>query len=159
MSLPTIHPAALEIILRNEGFRPEAYRCPANVWTIGYGTTRINGRPVKRGDVIGRAVALALAIEQIRTTYRPPVVAAVGTDLSHEQLGACISLAYNIGTGAFAGSSVARHARAGKHASAAAAFAAWNKATVNGRRVILPGLVRRRKEEADLYRTTPGSYA
>ena len=32
-----------------ENFRDKAYRCQAGVWTIGWGTTRVNGQPVREG--------------------------------------------------------------------------------------------------------------
>ena len=48
---------ALAIIREFEGCRLKAYRCPAGVWTIGWGSTRIDGRPVKAGDQIYQSAA------------------------------------------------------------------------------------------------------
>ena len=43
---------AYDLIKKHEGLRLEAYKCPAGVWTIGYGTTFYpNGKKVKCGDV------------------------------------------------------------------------------------------------------------
>jgi lysozyme len=61
---------------------------------------------------------------------------------------AMVSLAFNVGIGAFLRSSVLRLHLAGDHRRAAEAFGLWNKA--GGK--ILPGLVRRRTAEANLYR-------
>jgi lysozyme len=76
------------------------------------------------------------------------VLAAIeNAPTTDNQFSAMVSLAYNIGVGAFARSTVARKHNEGDHQAAAEAFALWNKA--GGR--VLAGLVRRRKEEADLY--------
>ncbi len=40
---------ALKIIKKFEGCRLEAYKCPAGVWTVGYGTTHFLDSPVKKG--------------------------------------------------------------------------------------------------------------
>ncbi len=62
-------------------------------------------------------------------------------------LGAMVSLAYNIGLGAFGKSSVLKNHLARRYANAAASFNLWNK----GGGKVLPGLVRRRAAEAVLY--------
>jgi len=67
------------------------------------------------------------------------------------QFGAFVSLAYNIGPGAFSRSSALRRFNEGKVALAAEAILAWNKATVNGRKVVLRGLARRREAEKALF--------
>jgi len=69
------------------------------------------------------------------------------------QLGALVSLAYNIGLEALAGSTVLRRHNAGDHEAAARAFALWNKARVKGQLQVLPGLTARRAAEAALYLT------
>ena len=61
-----------------------------------------------------------------------------------------VSIAFNIGTGGFARSSVLRRHNARDFTGAADAFLLWNKG--GGR--VLAGLVRRRKAERDLYPTT-----
>jgi lysozyme len=38
-------------IMRDEGYRPIAYQDTVHVWTLGYGSTRINGVPVKELDI------------------------------------------------------------------------------------------------------------
>ena len=68
---------------------------------------------------------------------------------TQNQLDAMTCLAYNIGLGNFAKSSVLRYGKRGEHRRAAEAFKLWNKA--GG--VVLKGLVRRRDAEAELYWT------
>ena len=48
----------LALIKRFEGFRPRAYRCPAGIWTIGYGHTTSAGPPaVSAGMAVDEAMA------------------------------------------------------------------------------------------------------
>src|SRR3546814_11649593 len=63
---------------------------------------------------------------------------------------AFLSAAYNIGDAAFCGSSMGRRARAGDLRGACDALTLWDRATVAGVRVTLPGLTRRRAEERAL---------
>jgi lysozyme len=131
------------IVAQFEGFRAKSYRCPAGVWTIGYGETK----GIRPGDVISEPAArkrLAIRLEEFQTGVKAALGDAPATP---NQLDAMTSLAYNIGLGAFQKSSVCKRHRAGDHAGAARAFALWNKA--GGR--VLPGLVSRRAAEIRLY--------
>ena len=137
--------AGIELIKRNEGCRLTAYQDVVGVWTIGYGHT---GPDVRPGLTITQERAEQLLVERLTNEFEPGVAKAIGAMVNENQFSAMVSLAYNIGVGAFAGSTLARLHRAGDYEGAANAFASWNKA--GGR--ILEGLIRRRKEEADLYR-------
>ncbi len=129
-----------------EGVRLKAYLCPAGVWTIGYGDT---GPHVKRGLVWTKAQADAAFAARLADEFEPAVRAAIGSaPTDPAQFGAMVSLAYNIGVDAFRRCSVARLHKAGDHAGAAQAFLLWNKA--GGR--VMPGLTKRRRAEAALYR-------
>jgi lysozyme len=136
----------LALIKQFEGFRAQAYICPAGVLTIGYGST---GKHVKRGQVITEAEATALLIKDAARFER--AVNALGLKLTQNQFDALVSLAFNIGTGNFASSTLVKRLKVGDMAGAAAQFAAWNKARVNGVLKVLPGLVRRRAAEAALF--------
>ena len=140
-----INAAGLEIIKRNEGCELTAYRDVVGVWTIGYGDT---GPDVHRGLTITQEEAEQRLVDRLTREFEPGVLAAIGgAPTTDNQFSAMVSLAYNIGVGAFAGSTVARKHTEGDHQAAAEAFALWNKS--GGR--VLCGLVRRREEEADLY--------
>lgn len=65
---------------------------------------------------------------------------------------AMVSLAFNIGLGAFADSTVLKHHNAGRSFRAGAWFMRYVFGTVNGRKVKFAGLVRRRRAERWLYR-------
>jgi lysozyme len=69
------------------------------------------------------------------------------------QAAAMLSLTYNIGTGAFIGSTVLKQFNAGKFQAAADAFLLWDKAMVDGKLVVVPGLLARRQEESEIFLT------
>lgn len=133
----------LELIKRHEGFRAEAYRCPAGVWTIGYGHT---GPEVKAGMRVTGQQAEALLRQDVRKAGR--MVEAEGLRLRQHQFDALVSFVYNVGGAAFRLSTLLKRIRVDPDApEIRAEFARWNKA--GGK--VLPGLVARRKDEADLY--------
>lgn len=125
-----------------EGFRAQAYRCPAGVWTIGYGTTE----GVREGDIISKAKAWE-RLKVDLNKFGTGVYSLCSATCTQNQFDAMVSLAYNIGLGAFGRSSVLRMHNAGNHVAAAEAFKSWNKA--GGK--LLPGLVNRRNIESQLY--------
>jgi lysozyme len=145
--LADIPPAALQLVAEFEGYRSEAYRCPAGVWTIGYGTTRWgDGRPVQPGDTITEDAARRLLKRDLADAAQA-VDDLVKVELTEHQRAALISFVYNIGRGAFARSTLLARLSAGHMTSAADEFMRWIRA--GG--VVLPGLVRRRSAEAKLF--------
>ena len=139
---------AVDLIARAEGLRLDAYQDVAGIWTIGRGHT---GADVRAGMEITISRADALFLADVSNTARAVQSLLSGCATRECELGAMVSLAYNIGTAAFARSTVLRAHRRGDRESAARAFALWNQATVNGRKVQVAGLVRRRAQEAALY--------
>lgn len=148
-----INQATVDLVKKWEGFKPKAYICPAGVLTVGYGTTNRAGLPgvrVTPETVVTEAQAaewLRLGLEKFGAQIRPAITAPI----NENEFGAFVSLAYNIGPKAFKGSSALRHFNAGDKAKAAAAIKLWNKATVNGKRQVLRGLVNRREDEVALF--------
>lgn len=131
--------SALSLIKPFEGCKLKAYLCPAGKPTIGYGET-LN---VKMGMVWTQKQADdALASRIIE--FKNGVLAVCPQLINYpHRLGACVSLAYNIGIRNFQKSSVARYARVSNWKRAAESFLLWNKA--GGK--VLAGLERRRKAE------------
>lgn len=142
--------AALDLIKKNEGLRLRTYFDVAGIATIGYGHT-----PASQGQVITEAQATALLLSDIAHAADAVTAATAGVATNDNQYSAMVSLAFNIGTGAFKGSSVLRMHRAGDHNAAANAFLMWDKAHVNGQLVSVAGLARRRAEEQALYLAAP----
>ena len=149
MKIPT---QAINIIKKWEGFEARAYPDSVGVWTIGYGTTaRANvGIEPTAGMKITEAQAtvyLNRALEKFASQIRPFITAPINDN----EWSAFLSLAYNIGPGAFRKSTALRRFNAGDKAGAAEALTWFNKA--GGR--VLRGLERRRAEEKALFLTAP----
>lgn len=148
-----INQATIDLVKKWEGFKAKAYICPAGVLTIGYGTTNragISGVSVAPNMVITQTKAeewLRLGLDKFADQIRPSITAPI----NENEFGAFVSLAYNIGPSAFKNSSALRHFNVGDKAKAASAIKLWNKATVNGKRQVLQGLVNRRNEEVELF--------
>lgn len=138
----------LELIKKFEGFRSEPYLCPAGVPTIGYGSTYYNdGRKVKMSDSPISEAAATLLLSEVVDSFARDVDKTV-SGLSQNQFDACVSFAYNVGIGAFRTSTLVKRIKANPcDPDIAFQFSRWNKG--GGR--VLSGLVKRRKEEAELY--------
>lgn len=136
--------AGIALIQSFEDCKLKAYLCPANVWTIGWGTTK----GVKPGQTITQAQADKLFADDL-VIYETAVSKAVKVPLTGNQFSALVSLTYNIGAGAFAKSTLVKRLNARDYAGAQAQFAAWKK----GGGKTLAGLVRRRAAEAKLFAT------
>ena len=109
-----INKASLDLIKESEGLRLTAYKDSVGVWTIGYGTTARAGvgiAPVA-GMTITEADAeryLHKALDKFAAHVDPKITAPINDN----QRGAFLSLAYNIGPGAFAQSTALRKFNAG----------------------------------------------
>jgi lysozyme len=131
-------------IAKSEGCRLTAYRDVVGVPTIGWGETR----GVKMGDTWTQEQADRRFCDAL-IEFADGVRNLLTREPSANELGAMVSLAYNIGLGGFERSTVRRMHNAGDFQAAARAFALWNKA--GGQ--VLPGLTARRAREAALYLT------
>lgn len=141
-----INDAGLALIKRSEGLRLEAYPDPGtggSPWTIGYGCTT----NVKPGMIITPGEAERRLHADLARFETGVSAMLTGYPVTSNQFSAMVSLAYNIGLGNFATSSVLKRHKAGKYDAAGDAFLMWVKAA--GR--TLPGLVKRREAERELY--------
>lgn len=144
---------ALRIIKEFEGCHLVAYVCPAGVWTIGWGNTQINGRPVQQGDKISQTTAdtmLRDTVERIATQLHTLIPAT--KNYGGNQQAALISWAFNVGLGAVADSTLRKRLNAGESATVVIPqeLPRWDKA--NGKP--LAGLTRRRAAEVTLFTGT-----
>lgn len=139
---------AVRLIAESEGLRLAAYRCPAGIPTIGWGET--DG--VSMGDTCTQEQADRWLLEDL--TDRAKAIRAMCTvEPSRNELGALVSLGYNIGTEALRKSTALRLHNAGDHQGASRAICLWDKAKVGGVLTVLPGLTARRAREQALYLT------
>jgi lysozyme len=131
-----------------EQCRLQAYPDPGSrngePWTIGWGST---GADIKRGTVWTQQQCDERFAQDIGKYERAVLSAIGGAPTTQNQFDAMVCLCYNIGTGAFGKSTVARKHKAGDYLGAARAFLMWNKN--DGQ--VMRGLTRRRMAEADLY--------
>lgn len=135
----------LDLIKQHEGCRLTAYLCPAKVLTIGYGHT---GSDVKAGMTITQAQAEQLLKDDVKRFEIGVSALTAGITLTQNQYDALVSFAFNVGLSAFTTSTLLKKLRVNpKDPSIADEFAKWR----NGGGQILPGLVARRQQEANLY--------
>ena len=120
----------------------KAYADIVGVWTICDGDTK----GVRAGMVETEAGCTARLERQLIAHAAPVLKCVPGLKGRDSQLVASVSLAYNIGTGGFCGSTVARRFNAGDWRGGCDAFLMWNKA--GGREV--RGLTLRRQRERAL---------
>jgi lysozyme len=130
------------LIEKFEGRKNVAYLDGGGVWTIGIGHTR----GVRAGMTATNAQIDDWFAQDVATTVAG-VNAAVTAYVTQNQFDAMVSLAFNIGVAAFAGSTLVRKLNSGDTLGAAAQFVRWNQD--NG--LVVPGLTNRRRAEADYF--------
>ena len=97
----------LELIKEFEGFSANAYLCPAKIPTIGYGNTFWeDGRKVRIGEQISKSKALELLEFVANKDFADKIFPFIEVSISQNQFDAMVSLAYNIGVGAFSNSTL-----------------------------------------------------
>ena len=136
--------AGVEFIKRFEGLRLQAYLCPAGVWTIGYGSTQIVGRSVSSKDVISKENSeILLGIELLR--FEKIVNNRINVRLNQNQFDALVSHTFNTG-----GSETLFELI--NESASSDLIRNWIEARyTTSKGILLPGLVKRRLEEAALY--------
>ena len=141
---------AASLICRDdfEGFKAASYLCPADYWTIGYGNRFIApNRPVTPQT---RPLTRAAALDLLRRTLvqlRADLVSCVHVSLAPQQEGALLSWQFNIGNTAMRNSTLIRVLNLGQLEAAGRELLRWDKATVRGKLITLPGLKKRRQIE------------
>jgi lysozyme len=134
----------IEFIKRHEGLRLKAYQCPAGVWTIGYGHTST----AKQGMIITEAEAERLLKLDLKTAEDE--INKHSLPLKQYQFDALTSFVFNVGIGSFRRSTLLKRLKMDvNHPDIINQFNRW----VYGGGKILKGLVKRRREEANLYIT------
>ena len=139
---------AVRLIKEFEGFRANAYLCPAGKWTIGY------------GQVVGKKDAAAVTKEQAEAWLREEVkkideflaFELPSVRMSDTRRGALISFVYNVGRTAFKHSTLKKRLLAGdSDLEIAEAWRMWKKITIDGKKQTSKGLVKRRAMEIGAY--------
>lgn len=141
---------AISLCKQFEGFRSRPYLCPANVWTIGYGTTFYpDGTRVKQTDPdisVGKAEDMLLF--ELHSECLPAVLRLCPVLAEHEKkLNAVVDFVFNLGAGRLQTSTLRRKINIKDWPGSKAELHRW----VYGGGKVLPGLVKRRAAEAALF--------
>lgn len=134
----------IALIKQSEGFRAEAYKCPAGVWTIGYGTTVPTGREM--------VVTEAEAAEMLKNHVAGIEAQLNGLKLRlrQPQFDALVDFIYNLGFGAFQRSGLLAMIRVNPDSvNVPTEFRKWKIASGKPS----PGLINRREAEIRLYQS------
>lgn len=134
----------IDLIKKFEGLKLESYKCPAGLWTIGYGNTQWeNGFRVLENQVIDIQRA-----EKLLMFWVNKYAEKIDLKVNQNQFDALVSFAYNVGITNFNNSTLKKKVIANPNdATIRDEFMKW----VNSRGKQLPGLVKRREAEANLY--------
>lgn len=153
ITMPSLALAA-EKIAGFEGFSAKPYQDSAGIWTIGHGTIRYpDGRAVTMNDgEITENEALAFLEHDLNDTAIN-LWKFIKEQPTLNQWSALLSLAYNVGWPAISKSTLLRLFNAGQVNLASEHFTDWNKAHVDGKLVVVNGLLKRRLEEKALFLT------
>ena len=131
--------------LRDDGL-VHAYRCPAGVWTLGFGKTK--------GIRSGMTCTIAEAEQHLKDeldAHGKIVKRLVNVPLSQGQYDALVSFVFNVGGGNFKSSTALKRLNLGMYDDVPEQLTRWNKARVDGKLQPLRGLTRRRAAEAAIF--------
>jgi len=132
----------LSLIKKFEGCKLEAYRCAANVLTIGYGSTK----GVKEGDTITQEEADNLLLHEMNE-YEGYINDMVEVDLEQNQFDAMVSWVFNLGPANLKASTLLKVLNSKDYDGVPMQIKRWNKAAGQ----VKQGLIRRREAEALLF--------
>lgn len=138
----------LNLIKRYEGLRLRPYKCPAGLWTVGYGHVIGDGRTLPesaRRTYTKEEVDSLLQKDVAR--FERGVLRLCPVPLTQGQFDALVSFSFNFGLGNLERSTLRMKTNRGETDRAAKEFLKWVRA--NGK--VLSGLVNRRKDEARLF--------
>jgi lysozyme len=139
----------LNLIKIFEGCKLKAYKCPADIWTIGYGHTK----DVKSYDVITKDKSDELLKKDI-IWVESVINKNVKAILNQNQFDALASFVFNVGENAFRSSTMLKYLNSSNEIlQASKQFKVWNKVYDNKRGIYIEsqGLTNRRKKEMELF--------
>jgi len=131
-----------------EGLKLKAYKCPADVWTIGYGNTFYeDGSKVKQGETVTKERANQL-FDSVAVSFAKQITGSIKASLNENQFSSLVSFAYNVGVANFKKSTLLKKINLDKNdPSIFSEFLKWDKSLGK----VLRGLTLRREAEANLY--------
>ena len=151
INVDNISEMGVEFIKKEEGFRGKAYLDSVGVWTIGYGTIKVDGQKVKSGDVCSKAEAHVWLMEEIDHQCVPWINKLVKVPLTQEMFDVLCSFVYNLGWPALQRSTLLTMLNSGDYRGAGDQILRWNKGKVDGEFVVIDGLDKRRRREREIF--------
>jgi lysozyme len=154
-----VSPELIKMVKHHEGVRVRPYRCPAQLWTVGVGRVidpahigvKFEDRknlPIPAGwDRTLTMAEVDELLQQDLRRFEAGVLRLCPTGLTQPRFDALVSFAFNVGLGNLQRSSIRMRHNRGDYDGAAEAFMMWTKAAGK----VLPGLVKRRADERNLY--------
>ena len=135
----------IELIKAFEGCKLKSYKCPAGVWTIGWGNCfYLDGSKVLMGQKISQVEADMLMLKLL-PKYEATVIKNIKVILNQNQFDALVSFCWNCG------SSQALFRLVNQKATDEVIYDWWINHYVTGGGKLLQGLINRRRKEADLF--------
>lgn len=141
----------VDFIKQEEGFRSTSYLDSVGIWTIGYGTIRVNGKKVGKDMHCSQLAAEEWLKQEIELIIEPEINRLVKVKINQDIFDVFCSFCYNLGTGAFAGSTMLKMLNAGDYEGASKQILRWNKGKDKGRWKVITGLDNRRKREYAIF--------
>lgn len=151
MRIMNISSKGIQLIQNEEGFKSKAYLDSVGVWTIGYGTIKMKGVPVKKGDKCTKAEAYEWLMDEINEDIVPHINRLVKVPLTQDMFDVLCSFIYNLGYPSFERSTLLKLLNKGDYVGAGDQILRWNKGRVNGVMVTIDGLTNRRKREREIF--------
>ena len=149
----------IEQIKKDEGVRSRPYQCPALLWTVGVGhvidpnhaKVKLADRkqlPIPAGwDRVLSADEIDEILRKDLARFESGVLRLIKVPMTQGQFDALVSFSFNVGLGNLQNSTLRMKLNRGDYEGAAEQFLVWTKA--GGR--VLPGLVKRRTHEKEMY--------
>lgn len=141
-----LSPVGAEIIGNAEGCRREPYKCPADVLTVGIGSTEYSGLPIEPKRIYTDLEIAERWKNDIQVAEKCVNQYGNGRNLPQSVFDAATSITFNVGCGAMRKSTMFKYLNAGEYSQACNELSRWTRA--GGR--VLPGLVSRREKEKAL---------
>ena len=138
----------ISLIKRYEGYKTTPYRCPAGLYTVGYG--HVIGNGLQLSDKWNRTFSLGEIDELLRTDlarFERGVLRYCTVYLTQSQFDATVSFSFNLGLGVLQRSTLRQKLNRGDYDGASKEFLKYTRA--GGK--VLKGLVRRRQAEYNLF--------
>ena len=144
----TISDEGISLIKRYEGYKTTPYRCPAGLYTVGYG--HLIGNGLQLPDEWNRTFFLGEIDELLRTDlarFERGVLRYCTVYITQSQFDSLVSFSFNLGLGVLQRSTLRQKLNRGDYDGASKEFLKYTRA--GGK--VLKGLVRRRQAEYNLF--------